>query len=200
MTAVAAPAEANPGPRKAPARRLAGPVFGVAAAVSALAAGAALVGAGVAWAPPREGSTQVLLRGAEVYAAECAGCHGARLEGRAARLGSGGAPGSPPAPPLGASGHAWRHSDAELAAIVARGTPGAAVGRERGMPAFAGRLGPDGIEAVLMHVKSRWPAGIRAYQAALNPGGGEVLAALLRDPAWTFPSECLTSATEGVGR
>ena len=78
--------------------------------------------------------------------------------------------------------------------------PIAAAGRERGMPAFAERLGPDGIEAVLMHVKSRWPAGIRAYQAALNPGGGEVLAALLRDPAWTFPSECLTAATEGVGR
>ena len=51
-----------------------------------------------------------------------------------------------------------------------------------------------------MHVKSRWPAGIRAYQASLNPGGGEALAALLRDPAWTFPGECLPAPAETVER
>ncbi len=68
------------------------------------------------------------------------------------------------------------------------------------MPAFAGRLSLDEIGAVLAHLKSRWPSGIRAYQAALNPSGGEALAALLRDPAWTFPAECLTATTEVVER
>ena len=170
------------------------------AAASALAAGAALVGAGVAWAPPREGSTQVLLRGAEVYAAECAGCHGARLEGQAVRTRPDSALAAASAPPLGMAGHAWRHSDAELADIVAHGKPSAAAGDEQGMPAFAGRLGPGEIGAVLAHVKSRWPAGIRAYQASLNPGGGEALAALLRDPAWTFPGECLPAPAEAVER
>ena len=111
----------------------------------------------------------------------------------------GGAPVPSSAPPRGATGHAWRHSDAELADIVARGTPTAA-GRERGMPAFAGRLGPDEIGAVLAHVKSRWPAGIRAYQAALDRDGGEALAALLRDPTWTFPGECLTAPSETAER
>ena len=61
------------------------------------------------------------------------------------------------------------------------------------------RLGPDEIDAVLAHVKSRWPAGIRAYQAALDPGGGEALAALLRDPSWTFPGGCLTAPAEDAG-
>ena len=61
-------------------------------------------------------------------------------------------------------------------------------------------LSPEDIDAVLAHLKSRWPAGIRAYQAALNPGGGDALAALLRDPAWTFPRECLTAPPEVVGR
>ena len=193
---------AGRGPRPATARRLADQVFGGAIAASALAAGVALVGAGVAWAPPPGGSTQALLRGAEVYASECAGCHGARLQGRTVRTLSDGAPAFPPAPPLGAAGHAWRHSDAELAAIVAHGAGGDAGpdGAPGGMPAFAGRLGPDGIGAVLAHVKSRWPAGIRAYQAALNPGGEDAPAALLRDPAWTFPGECLTAPAEVVGR
>jgi mono/diheme cytochrome c family protein len=195
-TATAPPAGAGRGPRPAPARRLAGPVSGVAAAASALASGAALVGAGVAWAQPRAASVRVLRHGAEVYAAECAGCHGARLEGQAARTRPGDAVVSPSAPPLGASGHAWRHSDAELATIVAHGTPSAAVGSGQGMPAFAERLCPDEIGAVLAHVKSRWPASIRAYQVALDPGGGKTLAALLRDPAWTFPGECLTLTTD----
>ena len=151
--------------------------------------------------PPREGSAQVLLRGAEIYAAECAGCHGARLEGQAVRTRPGGAPVAASAPPLGASGHAWRHADAELAAIVAHGAGGTAKpDGAAGMPAFAGRLSRDEISAVLAHVKSRWPTGIRAYQAALNRDGGEALAALLRDPAWTFPGECLTAPSEAVER
>lgn len=201
--AAAALAGAGRGPRPVRTRPFAGPVFsGAVAAAAALAAGAALAGAGVAWAPPLEVSARVLLRGAEVYAAECAGCHGARLEGQAARARPGDALVSRSAPPLGASGHAWRHSDAELDAIVTLGAGGAAKpdGAPGGMPAFAGRLSRDEIGAVLAHVKGRWPAGIRAYQAALNRDGGEALAALLRDPTWTFPGECLTAPSEAAER
>ncbi len=66
------------------------------------------------------------------------------------------------------------------------------------MPAFAERLGGREIDAILAYVKSRWPASVRAYQATLNPDGGETLADLLRDPTWTFPSQCLAppAATE----
>ena len=198
--AAAAPAGAGRAPRPAPARRLAGLAPGVAVAASALTAGTAVVGAGVVWVPPR-GDAHILLRGAEVYAAECAGCHGARLEGQvAARARPGDALASRSAPPLGASGHAWRHSDAELAAIVADGAAGDDAGPGGGMPGFAARLGPDEIEAVLAHVKSRWPAGIPTYQAALDRGGGDTFAALPRDPAWTFPGGCLSATAGDAGR
>ncbi len=160
----------------------------VAAAGLAFAAGAGLVSAAIAWTPTRS-SPQALARGARLYAAECASCHGSALEGLAAP--------SPPdvaaprPPPLGAGGHAWQHSDAELRAIVARGIGAALPPAPPNMPAFAQRLGSDEIDAVLAYVKSRWPAGLSAYQATLNPNGGKALAALLRDPAWRFPSQCL---------
>lgn len=177
-------------PARASGTAVASTPLGAAVAVSVLAAGAGLVGAGLAWAP--RGDAQAVARGGRIYAAECAICHGARLEGGPAPARPG-APG-PLAPPLGATGHAWRHPDAQLAAAVARGTEGAApAGVPRvTMPAFADRLGPDGIDAVLAYVKSHWPAGIRARQAALNGDTADTLAALSRDPAWTFPARCLS--------
>lgn len=181
----AAPSIGAGGAWPAPARPAAGLACNIAVAAAVLAAGAALVGAGVAWTPP--GATvRADPEGARLYAAECAACHGARLEGGASRRQEAGGP--PSAPPLGAAGHAWQHSDAELAATVAQGTGGAAP--PGGMPAFAGRLSRSEIDAVLAYVRSRWPDSLRAYQAALNPGGEAALSALLRDPAWVFPTQC----------
>ena len=179
-------AAASQGPQPASARPVAGLAFSVAVAASALAAGVGLVGAGLAW-EPSHGNAQALSRGAQVYAAECASCHGTRLEGGAA-------------PPLGATGHAWRHSDAELAGIVVRGTAGAGLpGVQAGMPAFAERLDRGEIDAVLAYVRSRWPANVHAYQATLNPGGAPAPSALLRDPAWTFPAQCLSPPATADG-
>ncbi|HYZ31330.1 MAG TPA: cytochrome c [Crenalkalicoccus sp.] len=163
----------------------------MAGAVLALAAGAGLVGAGLAWGPARDGTDPAAItRGARLYAAACADCHGARLAGPAVRTESGSGLAAI-APPLDATGHAWRHTDADLAAIIAHGTEGTGgPGGTPGMPAFAGRLDRSEIAAVLTFVKSHWPAGLRAYQAALNPGGEEALAGLLRDPAWTLPGQC----------
>jgi len=56
---------------------------------------------------------------ADVYAANCAACHGAELEGGVG-------------PRLGPGGHAHGHADAELIAITTNGT--------NGMPAFADKL------------------------------------------------------------
>lgn len=176
--------------------RAAGLGIPVAVAISALVAGTGLVGAGVAWAPSRD-RAQAVSRGAQLYAAECAGCHGARLEARAMRTQMDGARGSPLAPSLGMTGHAWRHSDAELASIVAGGVEDAATpGSAASMPAFAERLGRSEIDAILAYVKSAWPANVRAYQAALDPVGG-ALTALLRDPAWVFPGQCLSPPADG---
>ena len=175
--------EAQPSPTGTPR-----PALGVAAAGLALAAGAGLVSAAIAWTPPRS-SPQALARGAQLYAAECASCHGSGLGGQAALNPPDVAASSPP--PLGASGHAWQHSDAELVAIVARGVGAARPPGSLNMPAFAQRLGSDEIDAILAYVKSRWPAGLSAYQATLNPNGGKALATLLRDPTWSFPNGCL---------
>ena len=163
-----------------------------ATAASVLAAGLGLVGAGVAWAPS-PGAVRAVSRGAQLYAAECARCHGARLEGWDPRTRPD-ARTSRSAPSLGQAGHAWRHSDAELAAIMARGR------KEAGMPAFAERLGRDGIDAVLAYVKSGWPGSARAYQAALGSGGDVALAAWLRDPDWVFAGQCLPVPDAADGR
>ena len=104
------------------------------------------------------------------------------------------------APSLGQAGHAWQHSDAELADIVGHGIGSVAPpGDTPGMPAFAGRLDRSDVDAILAFVKSRWPRSARTYQAALSQGGEKAWAALLRDPAWVFPGQCLppSAATDG---
>lgn len=192
-------AGAGGGWQPAPGRPAARPAVNIAVAVSVLAAGAGLVGAGVAWAPSRD-AVRAISRGAQLYAAECAGCHGARL----ADAGTWTRPDVRrpwSAPSLGRAGHAWQHSDAELAATVAHGGGGtAAPGDPLGMPAFAERLGHGDIDAILAYVKSGWPRDARAYQAALSRGGKEVLAALLRDPAWVFPGQCPPSSDAAESR
>jgi mono/diheme cytochrome c family protein len=134
----------------------------------ALLGGLGLVGAGLAVLPPAV-APETLGRGAAIYARFCAGCHGAVLEGRIG-------------PPLGATGHAWRHADAVLVRRIARGGAG--------MPGFAEQLDAAEIAAVLAHVKSSWPAGLRAAQAALPVEDAAVLAVLLRDPDAVLPADC----------
>lgn len=177
---------------------VAGTAFALAIAGSALASGAGLVVAGMTWSLSRDGC-HVTSRGAQLYAAECAGCHGARLEGQTMRA-QADRPVPLPAPSLGAAGHAWRHSDAELAAIVASGTAAAvSMSNVPTMPAFEERLGRDDVHAILAYIKSRWPASIRAYQQSLNPGQDEPLTASLDDPAWTFPGQCSVPFAKAVG-
>jgi mono/diheme cytochrome c family protein len=106
--------------------------------------------------------------GASVYAARCAQCHGANLEGQPnwrerqtnGRL---------PAPPHDASGHTWHHPDDILFGITKNGmTPYAPAGYQSDMPAFAGVLADDEIAAALAYIKSRWPADVRARQAHID--------------------------------
>jgi mono/diheme cytochrome c family protein len=94
--------------------------------------------------------------GEKVYAANCASCHGARLEGQPQwqrRLPNG----RMPAPPHDETGHTWHHPDDVLFGItkygVARYAP---PGYESDMPAFAGKLSDDEIRAVLAYIKSQW--------------------------------------------
>lgn len=107
---------------------------------------------------------QLVALGQRVYAANCASCHGAALEGQP-NWQQPNADGSMPAPPHDASGHTWHHNDASLFATTKYG--GAAtspVAAPNAMPAFEGRLSDREIWAVLSYIKSTWPPELQEAQ------------------------------------
>jgi mono/diheme cytochrome c family protein len=111
---------------------------------------------------------EVVALGAEVYAAECAACHGAALEGQPDWR-SPGPDGLLPAPPHDASGHTWHHDDATLFTLTKHGLAGLMEDAPpSGMPAYANVLTDAEIVAVLSHIKSPWPADVRARHDAIN--------------------------------
>ena len=106
--------------------------------------------------------------GRAIYAARCASCHGANLEGQPDWQ-SANDDGTYPAPPHNETGHTWHHGDGMLRDYIRRG--GQAVLNDMdvdftsGMPGFADVLTDAEIEAVLGYLKSTWPDRIRAAQA-----------------------------------
>ncbi|MDP2740217.1 MAG: cytochrome c [Pseudorhodobacter sp.] len=118
-------------------------------------------------------TTEQTALGQQVYAANCAACHGAKLEGQPdwkRRLEDG----RMPAPPHDASGHTWHHADRQLFTIAKLGIGAVVPGYESDMPVFAGVLTDDEIAAALAWIKSTWPARQRNFQAEVtaNDGGG----------------------------
>lgn len=113
-------------------------------------------------------NAELVALGRQVYARECAGCHGARLEGQPnwqSRLPDGGFP----APPHDETGHTWHHPDGVLFAITKFGGQAVSVpGFKSNMPAFGDRLSEREIWAVLSYIKSRWPKEIRWRHDGLN--------------------------------
>ena len=139
--------------------------------------GSLLAGAIVAtlagWHYARSGSTaaasaQVIEQGRQVYADQCASCHGANLEGQPdwrSPLPSG----RLPAPPHDESGHTWHHADEVLFRIVKEGTAAIVGGSyESDMPGFADALSDAEIRAVLAFIKSTWPERERGYQEEVS--------------------------------
>nr|WP_245409761.1 cytochrome c [Pararhizobium haloflavum] len=137
------------------------------AAVAAALGGAAVL----AWAWPfgaNSGEAALIAEGRQIYAGNCASCHGAELQGQpdwkmplpSGRL---------PAPPHGASGHTWHHPDGVLFRIIKEG-PAAVVGGgyESDMPGFAEVLSDGEIRAVLTFIKSTWPERERAYHEDMS--------------------------------
>ena len=106
--------------------------------------------------------------GQSIYAANCAACHGANLQGQPDwkhRL----ANGRMPAPPHDVTGHTWHHSDRDLFNLTKLGV--AAVmgdGYESDMPAFDGKLSDAEIKAVLDYIKSTWPARAQQSQSKIT--------------------------------
>jgi mono/diheme cytochrome c family protein len=92
---------------------------------------------------------QELARGAALYAAHCAACHGAELQGQP-NWRQPFPDGTMPAPPLDATGHASHHADADLFATIKQGVA------KRGMPAFGGVLSDAEVAAVIAYIQSHW--------------------------------------------
>lgn len=141
-------------------------------AALAIVLSAGLAGCGERAAAPvrlQPGDRAVLELGRKVYAAQCASCHGARLEGQP-NWQQRDAQGLMPAPPHDASGHTWHHTDELLFRITKHGVAKAANLKDyvSAMPAFEGTLSDAEIVAALSWIKSQWPAEIRRKHDALN--------------------------------
>lgn len=109
-----------------------------------------------------------LERGRTAYAVQCASCHGSNLEGQA-NWRERRADGRLPAPPHDASGHTWRHSDAEFFELTKYGGEHlAGPGYRSDMPAFATRLADDDIRNVLAFIRSTWPAEIQRRPSEIS--------------------------------
>lgn len=137
--------------------------LGIVAALSGVAA------LGLTW-PFGAGSREAaaITRGRQLYAGNCASCHGAKLEGQRDWKRSRPS-GRMPAPPHDASGHTWHHPDGVLFRITREG-PAAVVGNgyESDMPGFGDVLSDEDIRAVLAFIRSTWPERERAYQAEMS--------------------------------
>ena len=81
-----------------------------------------------------------VMQGRELYAANCATCHGAN--------GAGYAQAGVPAPALNGTMHAWHHPDAQIAGFIRNGV--------RQMPAVGADWTDEEIDAVLSYVKQWW--------------------------------------------
>ncbi len=110
----------------------------------------ALTGCGGAAATyPVETTPEQVARGAVVYAASCASCHGDATT-------------RPPvatAPTHQADGHTWHHPDRLLVGWVLDGVPLAQV-----MPKFRGMLSEQDVRAVIAYIKTFWPGEVRLRQ------------------------------------
>lgn len=122
--------------------------------------------------PQEKGAALAATVGKAAYDAQCASCHGAKLEGQPnwrERLPNG----RLPAPPHDVTGHTWHHDDGMLFAITKNGVVGyAPPGYQSDMPAFADKLSDEEIWAVLGYIKSTWPPEQRNYQKALSARSG----------------------------
>ncbi len=95
--------------------------------------------------------------GADLFADNCASCHGNRGQGSFAWR-KRGADGKFPPPPLDGTAHTWHHPLRALATQIKFGAPGG----QGMMPGFAGTLSDEQILDVIAWIQARWPDEIYA--------------------------------------
>ncbi len=111
---------------------------------------------------------QLVAMGRDLYASECAGCHGAGGEGQAGWENA--SQDNPLAPPHNGSGHTWEHPDGALFDLTKTGlsTVACRTLNSEAMPKFADTLDDGQIYAVLSYIKTLWPEHIRTQNVAIN--------------------------------
>ena len=99
--------------------------------------------------------------GKAVYEANCAACHGDKLQGQANwQIRS--AEGYLPAPPHDETGHTWHHPDQMLFEFIKYGPQKFAGSDYRSiMPPYENRLSDTEIWQALAYIKAQWPESIQ---------------------------------------
>ena len=110
----------------------------------------------------------IIENGKQIYAKNCASCHGINLEGQnnwMSRLPDG----LMPAPPHDETGHTWHHPDRYLFMITKYGIE-EFIGEKypNNMPAYKDILSDEEIIAVLSYIKSTWPTKIQEIHNKIN--------------------------------
>lgn len=118
--------------------------------------------------PPIQPDKVDLVAGEQLYAENCASCHGADLEGQE-NWQSAGSDGVLPAPPHDRTGHTWHHGDALLFNYTKVGGKAALAEQgmefKSGMPGFGETLSDQEIWNILAFIKSTWPERVQEVQA-----------------------------------
>ena len=106
--------------------------------------------------------------GKNVYAENCASCHGIALEGQA-NWRQRDSDGYLLAPPHDETGHTWHHSDSYLFLMTKYGIE-EMIGKSypNNMPAYEDKLTDEEILAALSYIKSTWPSRIQLQHDQLN--------------------------------
>jgi len=110
----------------------------------------------------------VVSLGKQVYAQNCASCHGVALEGQA-NWRQRDAGGYLPAPPHDETGHTWHHPDSYLFLLTKYGIQ-EMIGKPypNNMPAYEEKLTDEEILAVLSYIKSTWSGRIQRQHDQIN--------------------------------
>jgi len=118
-------------------------------------------------ASPTIAATERVALGQKIYAANCASCHGDKLQGQPnwkeqmpdGRL---------PAPPHDSTGHTWHHPDQQLFQVVELGTAVVVPNYKSNMIGFGENLSDQEIWSVIAYIKSTWPSDIQTRQRAMT--------------------------------
>ena len=147
--------------------------------VFTLVGAAALIGAAAIWYSGglvdadklvlRADDPDIVARESQIYAENCASCHGVDLAGQPDWRAPG-PDGKLPAPPHDATGHTWHHDGDTLFRLTKYGLAELIDDPDyaSNMPAYDGTLTDADIIAALSYIKSTWPQDIRDRHDAME--------------------------------